>query len=176
MSLDTGNGIRIAQAVGIISSAFAAGGIFAISTFSIPNLLLPLGPEITSQATTKTATAASPKLIAKQWLQLYNKGKKVMPSIALSAALAYGYLARVDTKATWYYLPAIWSTMGIVPYTLAVMSRVNRAIAGYAEGSEKPVPEGDLVRLLKTWGRMNYVRALGPLVGSILGFYAAFVV
>lgn len=169
------SGIRIVQAVGILGSAFAAGSIFALSAFGIPTLLYSLRPEVTATAGPKP----SPKLLANQWLQIYNKGKKLVPRIALCAALSYGYLARVQDGATWYYLPAIASTMGIVPYTFAIMGRVNSTLIGYAEQEvkegEKPVTEDEVVRLLETWGAMNFVRALGPLLGSALGFYAAVV-
>ena len=90
------------------------------------------------------------------------------------------------------YLLAVGVTMSIAPFTFTVMKNTNAKLkarakrddAADAEGTEGMVvspqekakrarEDGEVVGLLQHWSRLNLIRAVFPLVGAGIGFYAA---
>lgn len=90
------------------------------------------------------------------------------------------------------YVVASVATMGIVPFTLIAMRRVNNKLAAHATRDDKAVAEGreamkmseaELARrereddealgLLRRWESLNFLRGIFPLVGAGVAVYAA---
>ncbi|KAJ5163421.1 uncharacterized protein N7500_005251 [Penicillium coprophilum] len=90
------------------------------------------------------------------------------------------------------YLAAVGVTMSIVPFTLTAMKKTNAKLKAHAkrddaagaEGTEGMVvspqekakrarDDGEVVKLVQHWAKLNLIRAMLPLVGAGIGFYAA---
>lgn len=131
-----------------------------------------------------------------QWLTLYNRGKKTFPPLAGASASAFMYLAwalrETHPSRACGYAAAATATLCIVPFTILGMHRVNSRLTGHATRDDKAVAEGreamklseaELARreredaealgLLRRWACLNLVRGTLPLVGAVLGVYAA---
>ncbi|OJJ47678.1 hypothetical protein ASPZODRAFT_131230 [Penicilliopsis zonata CBS 506.65] len=184
--------LRTAQAVGIIGSALASGGIFSFSFFTVPALVLPArNPETPLTPLTEPTPGSSLPHITHQWLACYNMGKSTLPFLAGTSAAAYAYLAWAlrdqSDFASGSYLIAAVASAGIIPYTLLVMGRTNarleahatrddpghirveekQALLGRREAEDREVPA-----LLVKWSALNATRAIFPLIGAAVGFYA----
>jgi len=126
------------------------------------------------QADAKSST----KGMATQWLRMYSIGKAQNPPIAAAAAASFLYLAYVvplRSQAAVYVAAAV-STLGIVPWTLVAMVKVNSQLA--AKAKEEVVAEAkddrvQSVELIRKWGVLNLVRSAFPLLGAVLGMYVA---
>ncbi|KAF5357437.1 hypothetical protein D9757_008422 [Collybiopsis confluens] len=157
----TSSGLRVAVALGLSGSAWCSGAIMSFSTFSIPTLFDPI-PSVFANTNTLSLGQA-PSI----WEHLYNRGKKTMPPIAATAALAFGYAA--------YYLVEDLSsssksaqsklvlesvlrtrnllalagalTVMIVPYTLAVMKKTNAALGVKASEARERAKKGEVLGL-----------------------------
>ncbi|KAJ9214617.1 hypothetical protein DTO166G4_3673 [Paecilomyces variotii] len=184
---------KVAQAVGILASAFASGGILSLSTLTVPALTLPGRSE-----TIKSDTPAStPSHITHQWLNVYDKGKIMFPSLALTSAVAYSYLAYTlrhtasAGRVGRLYLIAAATTITIVPFTLGVMLPVNKRLEAHAtrdDAAEKEGKEGmamsveeeakraredrEVPGLLEKWSYLNAGRSVFPLAGAVIGITA----
>ncbi|KAJ6079136.1 hypothetical protein N7467_008889 [Penicillium canescens] len=195
--------VRIAQAIGTIGCAVAAGGIATLSIISIPNLALP-PRHPTNKTLTQDTTPGTPAAhLTHQWLDIYDRGKKIFPGLAGTASLAnlYTMWALRDSLApapiigsSWstVYLIAVVVTIGIAPFTLIVMGKTNGRLREHAvrgdgaevEGTEGMVvgakeeakwgkEDGEVPALLRKWAQLNLIRAGFPLIGAGIGFYAA---
>ncbi|KAH0538996.1 hypothetical protein FGG08_004445 [Glutinoglossum americanum] len=111
------NYIRVAQTLGITSSAVLAGSLFSISFSTVPSLLLAPAP-----------------LLQQQWEAIYQHGKTVGPRVALFSAVNLLFVAykRYDSggfgggEGPWQaYGAAAVITMMIAPYTVVLMRDVN---------------------------------------------------
>ncbi|RDW81574.1 DUF1772 domain-containing protein [Aspergillus mulundensis] len=168
--------VRLAQALGLTGAAYLAGNIFAYSYATIPAL----------QASAAKHSAPAP-LLAKQWSELYARGKAQNPPIAAITAAAFAYLAwtahsgksaaldvLAPRNAVALYSAAAALTVGIVPWTFAAMKGTNdklheRASEVYAVTEKTGQEVGEL---LSRWKVLNAVRGLFPLVGGLVGFLA----
>ncbi|KAL0565521.1 hypothetical protein V5O48_016506 [Marasmius crinis-equi] len=167
--MSTGIGIRIAQALGIAGSAWLSGSISSLSIISAPALLAP-------------SSLASPTHATIQWKALYNTGKNTMPPVAVAASAAYFYLAftlhKASLELTKLYATAGVLTLGIVPYTILIMSGTNAAIGRKAVDGlalqKETTTSGELKVLVGRWINMNLARGLLPLAGTAFAAYAAF--
>ncbi|GAD93348.1 hypothetical protein PVAR5_1958 [Paecilomyces variotii No. 5] len=189
---------KVAQAVGILGSAFASGGILSISTLTVPALTLPERSAIIKIPSKTDTPGSTLSHVTHQWLNVYDKGKLMFPSVALTSALAYSYLAYTlrhtarGGKVARLYLIAAATTMTIVPYTLAVMLPVNKRLQAHATRDDAAEKEGkedmatsaeeeakrtredrEVPGLLETWTYMNAGRSLFPLAGAVVGITAA---
>jgi hypothetical protein len=121
---------------------------------------------------------SSTKGIATQWLRMYNIGKAQNPPIAAAAAASYLYISyalRLRPQAAIYAAAAV-STLGIVPWTLAAMAKVNGQLAASAKNEVIATAQDDrtqIVDLIQKWGVLNFVRSVFPLIGAGLGLWAA---
>ena len=80
-------------------------------------------------------------------------------------------MSSISTKQTRIYGLAAFSTLAIVPYTLIGMRDVNGRLFARVEG-EREVEEAEVHALLREWRWWNAGRALLPLVGCGLGWWA----
>ncbi|KAL8703702.1 MAG: hypothetical protein Q9201_003123 [Fulgogasparrea decipioides] len=98
--------VRVAQGLGITTSSFLAGTLYTISTLAVPAIL---------------TASSSPSTMLAQWHNLFSKGIKMGPTLALVGAanylyLAYGAYNSTNERALWKtYLGAAVGTVGIVP-------------------------------------------------------------
>ncbi|KAL2155008.1 hypothetical protein VTH82DRAFT_3684 [Thermothelomyces myriococcoides] len=177
---------RLAQATGLLLGTLSAGANLTLSVFLVPRLLESPTP-----------------LMLQQWGRTYRRGAATVPFAAGLAAASYAYLSYyyyhhhhtslgLLTRAR-AYLAAAALTVGIVPYTLAVMGRTNRglnqmeravdqaaAAAKEASAESEKEEEEDVVgveeesakRLVDWWGVLNLGRGVMLLAGSICGLVA----
>lgn len=137
----------------------------------------------------------SQNTLALQWKTLYNHGKVQNPPIAAISACSLYYLAyavrshsahysRFAGESTGaFYAGAAFLTLGIVPWTLVVMTSTNDRIAAVAEieaGNETEekskgggLSDEEFDGLLGRWQVLNGIRGVFPLVGGVLGLFLA---
>ncbi|KAJ5157232.1 uncharacterized protein N7482_008332, partial [Penicillium canariense] len=194
--------ITIAQAIGTLGCSFAAGGVMTISIMGIPSLALPARhpPGATLPAGERPGTPVAH--LTHQWLAVYERGKRIYPAISIVASLANGYLAwalrgtpapaSIGQSWTSLYVTAAVATLGILPWTVAVMKSTNdrlrvhatRDDAALAEGTQGMVfsttekarrakEDDEVPGLLWKWAELNFYRSLFPLVGAAIGFCGA---
>ncbi|KAK2740999.1 hypothetical protein FQN55_008554 [Onygenales sp. PD_40] len=171
-------GFRVAQAVGLTGAAWLSGNIATYSLSPVPSLL-----------TSAPEAHLSPSAVAKIWRSFYDRGKTQNPPIAVVTAASFFYLGwsvrtgaplfrkAAENASTLYYIAGLL-TVGMVPYTLAVMMGTNNKLAEKAKAVEaepaKAMGKGDEVEVLANrWIYLNGVRSLFPLAGALVGFCAA---
>lgn len=72
------------------------------------------------------------------------------------------------------YIVATGLAVSIVPWTLIVMKRTNDSVATFDGHTNDGGVEAIAVKkLLDRWALMNFIRALFPFVGGIVGLVAA---
>ena len=121
---------------------------------------------------------------------VYDLGKEVSPTLSVASAGVWAYLAyafydsgtnvgrqegAVTSKSLLYSLAAV-ATGSVLLYTVIFimpnnkdLMRLNRTAGMSGAGS---VSEAEVKALLKSWNSMNYVRAVLPMLGSLIGLYA----
>lgn len=130
---------------------------------------------------------------------MYDIGKVQNPPIAAAVAGSFYYLTwQVRNKHALYerlvgsndsllYCGAAFLTLGIVPWTLIAMVKTNSALETISGGdltftAKDESGEEDVVvtvgddefdGLVRRWQVLNGIRGLFPLVGGLLGVYAA---
>lgn len=173
-----------------------------LSVICVPNLALPARQPASTTTPSRQVPGTPVAHLSHQWLDLYDRGKVTFPGIAVTASIAHGYIAWALRHTpgpgllgrSWsrYYLAAIAITMGIVPYTVVVMAKTNNALKAHAtrddtsaaegtkgmvvseqEKAQRAKQDGEVPGLLQKWAALNLTRAVLPLVGAALGFYAA---
>lgn len=162
--------IRLTQAVGLTTSLLLGGGNCAISVLFVPRLLESPAP-----------------LLLQQWNNLYQVGMRTFPPLAIVASVSYFYLARdagfgESWKATAYAISGAL-TVGIIPYTLLFMKKVNGKLATKLEEirnlgkpesvveEEESVGEESAHQLLDLWGLLNLMRGLMLSTAGVLGVW-----
>ncbi|EKV19026.1 hypothetical protein PDIG_05230 [Penicillium digitatum PHI26] len=127
----------------------------------------------------------SSTILAKQWKKLYEAGKAQNPPIAAITAAAFFYLAwsvrsgrslvRGASNLPTLYGSAAVLTLSIVPYTIVAMSKTNAALLTKATGNSKVAEKAsaDVDELVQNWISLNTIRGLLPLVGGLVGIFAA---
>jgi hypothetical protein len=120
-----------------------------------------------------TSTQASHLLT--QFVQLYEYGHKLMPSLAVATFLLYGYTSvqkRALGKPWLRHIAAGVTTLLIVPFTwIAMVPTNNRLFILDAESKNAAgnVDLGLVQALLVRWARLHIVRSLFPLAGALIG-------
>lgn len=120
--------------------------------------------------------------ILRQWRRIYHYGHHIMPAVALSTCAMYSYAAlqKRNTKNnnSWVLLGlAGLTTACIIPFTLTVMASVNGNLFRLEEASRvNPQVVGleGAKDLLLEWSKFHIARSFIPLVGTIIGTFAAF--
>ncbi|KAL8721309.1 MAG: hypothetical protein Q9225_001969 [Loekoesia sp. 1 TL-2023] len=165
--------LRLAQAIGIMTSAFLSGGVLAVSYGFVPSM-----------------SQAPNTLLVREWRTTYGRGIAASPAIAILSSLSYIYLSYSlsftlnHNKAEVYALAAL-ATGSIVPFTLIFMKNVNGKLNNKVEESkeldrteemnESKAKKGEHSQeLLNWWAVLNFGRGLLPFTGACLGIYASF--
>jgi hypothetical protein len=117
-------------------------------------------------------TATQSSHLLQHFIRLYDIGHKMMPSLAITTCLLYGYAITSTRAAGRSGLPhiiAAVTTISMVPFTWLIMAPTNNALFRmYAEPATANL--GEVRRLLVRWAQLHAVRSLFPLMGSVLGF------
>ncbi|CAI7574291.1 unnamed protein product [Penicillium manginii] len=133
--------------------------------------------------------------LSRQWLDVYDRGKEIFLSIAIVASTANAYLAwrlrdvLVSEEVGWswscLYFTAVGTTLGIIPWTLIAMEKVNGLLKAHAVRDDASTAEGSggmvvsekeknmrakqdeqVPGLMQDWAWLNLCRAVFPLVGG----------
>ncbi|KAL8894582.1 MAG: hypothetical protein Q9192_004203 [Flavoplaca navasiana] len=164
--------LRLAQAVGIMTSAFLSGGVLAVSYGFVPSM-----------------SQAPNTLLVREWKTTYGRGVAASPALAIVSTLSFAWLSYSLSftlnhhKAEVYALAAV-ATGSIVPFTLIFMKSVNGKLNHKVENSkhlnrmeemnETKDKKGEHSQeLLDWWAILNFTRGLLPLAGASLGIYAS---
>ncbi|MCJ1421746.1 hypothetical protein MMC32_008112 [Xylographa parallela] len=159
--------ITAAQTVAIVSTGFVSGLIFALSHIAVPALY-----------------HAPTTVMLKQFATIYAIGKATAPTTLVAAATFSGYLAYALPSLRYSYVATAVLPCMVVPWTGIMMMSINDELArrlvaaenlkGSETTSEAAMPKGQkTVDLLAKWQGLNYVRALFPLAGAIVGVWTA---
>ncbi|KAL8731861.1 MAG: hypothetical protein Q9166_003145 [cf. Caloplaca sp. 2 TL-2023] len=165
--------LRLAQAIGIMTSAFLSGGVLAVSYGFVPSM-----------------SQAPNTLLVREWKTTYSRGVAASPALAIVSTLSFAYLSYSlsftlnQHKAEIYALAAI-ATGSIVPFTLIFMKKINgklnqkvqqsKHLHRTEEMNESKDKKGEHSQeLLSRWAKLNFARGLLPLAGACLGMYASF--
>lgn len=129
---------------------------------------------------------------------MYDHGSVQNPPIAAFVAGTFYYVTwQIRSKPAVYerlvgsndqllYCGAAFVTLGIVPWTLAAMIKTNFALEAIAAGDTTittkdergeedvhTVSDDEFDGLVRRWQLLNGIRGVFPLVGGLLGLYAA---
>ncbi|KAH6986604.1 hypothetical protein EDB80DRAFT_874634 [Ilyonectria destructans] len=161
---------QVAQFVGITGAAWLSGNIASVSLFTVPALRTSASKDGVPLAT-----------LAKQWRYVYDAGKSKNPPIAVATALSFIYLAWSARTAeppnlALLYGSAAACTVAVIPFTLVIMGSAIHNLRVLSEGSTgarsmRP-NEDDFDGLLMKWSNLNYVRAVLPLIATIIALVA----
>ncbi|KAL8713294.1 MAG: hypothetical protein Q9220_002493 [cf. Caloplaca sp. 1 TL-2023] len=165
--------LRLAQAVGIITSAFLSGGVLAVSYGFVPSM-----------------AQAPNTLLVREWQTTYGRGAAASPALAIVSTISYLYLSynlsfTLNQHKAEVYALAAAAVGSIVPFTLIFMKNINRKLKNKVEDSkdldrseemnESKDRKGEHSNeLLSRWATWNFIRGLLPLTGATLGVYASF--
>jgi len=171
--------LRLAQAIGITSSAFAAGVTFAGSYFLIPRLLESPTP-----------------IMVSQWRKAFWRGAKTVIPIGVTSALSYLYLAYQfhshnkhsnAFSAEWKVnFAAGLLSFGTFVYTATAMADTNNKLLAKASEMEKLSEKDKKVdvveiglgeetahKLVDKWASLNLGRSAIFMLSTAAGTYAA---
>lgn len=144
-----------------------------------------------------TGSPSSSSYLLRQWFHLFSKGMHSLPPFALGGGLCFGicfgYCAAVlpGSMTTggpmaikrWLYLLASLLNVGIMIFTQTALKSTNDALHERVaevvkqEKESRGTPDVDDKRaetesLIREWGRINAVRALMPIVGTVCAIVA----
>lgn len=130
------------------------GAIFAFS----------MGGVNTARLTAKT----SPILAAQQWLNVFNRCHNICTPMVVFSAGCFAWL-KYQTNNN-LYLAATASCMGIVPYTILLLSGPEKILFAAANGKQRTESAGlrDVEQALRRWEVANLIRILFPLTGGVI--------
>ncbi|KAL8765099.1 MAG: hypothetical protein Q9209_007722 [Squamulea sp. 1 TL-2023] len=165
--------LRLAQALGIMISAFLSGGVLAVSYGFVPSM-----------------SQAPNTLLVREWKTTYGRGIAASPALAIISTLSFAWLSYSLSftlnhhRAEMYALAAV-ATGSIVPFTLVFMKNVNGKLNHKVQSSKKLDRSEEMdesqdekgehsQELLDRWAILNFTRGLLPLTGASLGIYASF--
>ena len=98
---------------------------------------------------------------------MYTLGRAISPPLAVISAGCFGWAWLHTNKPA--YAVAAGLVVSVIPWTLIVMKRTNDSIAAFA-GPEWAGDEAAVIKkLFDRWMTMNFIRALFPLAGGVLG-------
>jgi Domain of unknown function (DUF1772) len=129
--------------VAVITSAMFAGAAFYVSAVEHPARL-----------------EMEARLAISQFKSSYRRATPIQ--VAFSALCFLACFALWLRMHKWEWLAAGALMVVVIPYTLAVMLPVNRALQAASSS-----PRSDPARLLKNWGHLHTVRTIFGLVGFV---------
>jgi hypothetical protein len=112
-----------------------------------------------------------------QWTRMYHYGHQVLPGMAITTLVLYGYAAfsRRATKRPWVvYALAGAVTVSMLPFTWIFMVPTNNTLfrleVENRGGSINTIDEAQ--ELVKYWSWLHLLRSFFPLAGAALGLTA----
>ena len=123
-------------------------------------------------------TSASSRLLLQQWQGIFDRGHVQGPGLAVTTALTYGYVAWMHAAAGTSWKPFVLAavlTLGIVPYTLVFMARVNNSLFDAVKQSnsgKEAIEKQHAQKLITLWTAHHAGRSLLPLAGAGTGLLA----
>lgn len=162
--LGTLTGIRIAVALGLSGSAWCSGNVPFIIRFVFSALLVSFKEQscLSQPSPVQPRSAHFPPPWAPT-RHLYNRGKKTMPPIAATTALAYAYAAWsipnplsldfIQQTRNLFTLGGILTVL-IVPYTLLLMQKTNSTLSTKLNASKAKSDKGvtgEMRKLRRSW-------------------------
>jgi hypothetical protein len=168
--------IRIAQVLGITTSALLAGNTLSLSFFTISRLLESPTP-----------------LMLRQWKSMFLAEKVVSPPAATLAALSYFYLSYkshvsssspfVSNSASISYAVAGLLSTGVIAYTFGIQTPTNIKLLKKADETSALEKSGTVVevglgeetahKLVDNWGLLNLGRGVMLTASAVLGAWTA---
>ncbi|KAK4548624.1 hypothetical protein LTR36_009534 [Oleoguttula mirabilis] len=167
---DLHSGIRIAQVVGLTTTAFFAGKTFAKSFSATPALLHAPAP-----------------LLAKQWKTMHDSDKALAPAVVAIGTSVFGYLASREprnSKAFILYTTSASLLALCVPYTLILAEPIIQKLEQKAQdlasasltdtAAEAGVRQEDTVhQLVDKWATVNLGRTILTGIAALTATWAA---
>jgi hypothetical protein len=146
-----------------------------INYIAMPALLLGHPSHASSQTASKKPSPSTVSLLNRQWQEIYFRGHRVGPGLAVGAGLAHAsaaYLAEV-TNTKWFFGAAAASSIAIVPFTLVFMLATNDELHRRA-CSSKDADVSKTLGLLAEWVDVNKTRADIALLSACFGAVGVF--
>lgn len=124
----------------------------------IPNITSPVDHPTKSARSFYKKPGNRTAHLAYQWMDLYDRGHKLFPTITGLASLANIYVfwslrttpgqASMTGTCNWpsQYLLAASTAMTIVPWTILTMIKTNKALDSYAEDDDEPEAESENIK------------------------------
>ncbi|SMQ51911.1 unnamed protein product [Zymoseptoria tritici ST99CH_3D7] len=143
----------------------------AINYITMPVLLIGHSESALKPTSSDKTGAPSIPHLNRQWQEVYFRGHRMGPGLAISATLAHGLAAYSadDSTVKWFFGAAAAASIAVVPYTLLVMLPTNDAL--HARADAKKDGDGDdekTLGLIVKWVGMSKVRANIALLSAIL--------
>ena len=144
------------------------GNISSLSTIAVPGLLAG-------------AEAAPWQAVRKQWTKLYHTGRSAMVKAAAVTLVSY-LCAGYSMHSHSYPLPRVGGclaagglTVGIVPYTFAMMMGTNNQLEFDStvgvKGKGNRLSKKQTESLITRWKTLNAIRSLLPLAGAVVALW-----
>ncbi|KAL3458176.1 hypothetical protein BJX64DRAFT_292437 [Aspergillus heterothallicus] len=153
-----GNEIGV-EAIAVITGSFLSGAMMSVYLLAIPSLL---------------ETTTDPAHLVRHWHRIFMNGHIKGPIISLTTTALYALaaFAKYSAGQRWaVFATAGATTIAIVPFTLTIMMPTNEALfrmeADVHKGKSPLSAEAE--RLVRSWSRLNLVRAFFPLAGAVFG-------
>ncbi|CAK3885142.1 unnamed protein product [Lecanosticta acicola] len=165
-----GTGLRIAQLVGLTSTAFFAGKEFTKSISTVPALAQSPAP-----------------LLAKQWKIQFDADKALAPAVALFSSGVFGFLAYRDnawTKTSILYATSSTLLAALIPYTFVLAEPLNKkleskernlASASITDASAEAgvSKEESTHSLVENWAAQSFGRFVISAIAAVAATWAA---
>lgn len=123
-------------------------------------------------------TTTQPSQLYHEWVRMYHYGHQVLPALAVTTSVLYGYTAirRRSTKRSWLaYALASAVTFTMVPFTWAIMLPTNNELFRLETETKSAMAIsslGEATGLIKTWSQLHLLRSIFPLAGAAFGLIA----
>lgn len=156
--MDSQKLLATTQVLGITASLLSAGMYFVTSKLVIP----PLYPLPINEST-------------RIFADLYNNGYGLQVPLGFGGSAIYAVAAYLSPNKKLEFGAASIATLATMLFTVAFMvGGIERLLTiQKMDGSQiQRVSKVEVVNLLQTWKRQNYVRALFSFIGGIVGLYA----
>jgi hypothetical protein len=156
------------------TGVFANFAFFCMNTtinyITMPALLLGHYPHTAMSAASNHSGPATISHLNRQWQEVYFRGHRVGPGLAVGAGLAHASAAYFAEKTAvkWLFGAAAASSIAIVPYTLVFMLATNDELHRRASSS-KDGDETKTLDLLLKWVDMSKMRANIALLSACFG-------
>ncbi|SMR50786.1 unnamed protein product [Zymoseptoria tritici ST99CH_1A5] len=165
-----GTPLRVAQVLGLTSTAFFAGKAFHASFATTPALLEAPAP-----------------LLARQWKKQFDADKWLAPAVAIFSSGVFSYIAYRDhawTKTSILYATSSGLLLSLIPYSIFLFEPVNQKLEAKAQSLAKAsltdasaeagvAKEETTHGLVDQWATINLGRAVIAGISAVTAVWAA---